>query len=776
MDDWFSLTEISAVVTNRFQKSGSLSWLNYIIFIQIFNMLKNVILSVIVIFNGMILCFFPVAAQLKYSEKDSIRIYDLLDEADMADLHGRIDFALQLTDSALELSRRKNFNRGMAFAWLKIADLKLKRDGANVLDTYYEKARTLAAPLKDNFLSGLIEIQQAQQMNRSGEHAQAENKCISALNYFLKTDSLDYQALTYNELGFLQERLGRFEDAARNYIRAITLFEKTGNDKEAANTLGNIAIVYYRMGSKEEALNMFKRSATVRAVINDVKGLASTYANIATVYLPINEDSAAKYYRLQIEYAKQSDEKIGIAQAYANRATLLVRQKKYSEALISEENAIRVFEDSGEKYKSAMRYISAALIHHYLNDSVRAEEHFGKAEDYGLALNSKPILENLFLQKSIFYQARNDYKKAHEFNTRYHLYKDSLITEKTRLKISELQIEYETEKKDNEIDRLKSADEIHMIEIERQAALLRGNKLEAQRREQEILLLVQEQKLKDDDIKLKEELLTRQALLVKTNEQQLKIAEQEHQLKEKELQHEKLLRRGALAALVLVMLIAIVLFSRYRLKRKLQEQQKILNIRDNISKDLHDEIGSTLTSINILSNLSQKAFSENPEQTKEMLQQISSQSKTIRQNMSDIVWALRPENDRIENLEVRMREFAVQTLESNDIQTRFDFDKELLDRTLAHEVRRDLLLIYKEAVNNIVKHARASKVNISFTRQSGHAVLSIKDNGIGVHNNDHPSSGTGTKTMNQRALAIGATLQICNREDGTLVEVRLPIP
>lgn len=739
-------------------------------------MLKNVIIFLIVILSGEILGTSGLNAQSVYSEEDSIAVYRLLDEADDADFNGNMDKAIGMVNKAVELSTKKNFPRGLAFAWLKIADLKLKKDGTAALNIYYDKARRLAAKLNDNFLFGLIEIQQAQQMNRSGEHAEAENKCISALNYFLKTDSLNYQALTYNELGFLQERLGRFEDAARNYIRAITLFEKIGNDKEAANTLGNIGIVYYRMSSKEEALNMFKRSATIRAVINDVKGLASTYANIATVYLPINEDSASKYYRLQIEYAKQSDEKISIAQAYANQATLLVRQKKYSEALISEENAIRVFEESGEKYKSSIRYISAAMIHHHLNDSVRAEEHFRKAEDYGLALNSKPILENLFLQKSIFYQARNDYKKAHEFNTRYHLYKDSLITEKTRLKISELQIEYETEKKDNEINRLKSADKIHMIEIERQAALLRGNKLEAQRQEQEILLLVQEQKLKDDDIKLKEELLTRQALLVKSNEQQLKIAEQDRQLKEKELQNEKLLRMGALAALVLVMLIAIVLFSRYKLKRKLQEQQKILNIRDNISKDLHDEIGSTLTSINILSTLSQKAFSENPEQAKEMLQQISSQSKTIQQNMSDIVWAMRPDNDRIENLEVRMREFAVQTLESNNIQTHFDFDKELLEKTLPHEVRRDLLLIYKEAVTNIVKHAGASKMNISFTEQSGYAILSIKDNGVGVHNSGHTSSGTGTKTMNQRALAIGGVLQISNHGNGTLVEVRLPIP
>ncbi len=228
--------------------------------------------------------------------------------------------------------------------------------------------------------------------------------------------------------------------------------------------------------------------------------------------------------------------------------------------------------------------------------------------------------------------------------------------------------------------------------------------------------------------------------------------------------------------MLLAIIIAFILFSRYKLKRKLQEQQKILAIRDNISKDLHDEIGSTLTSINILSNISQKAFAQDPAQAKDMLQQISDQTKTIQQNMSDIVWALRPENESIENFEVRMREFAVKTLEANNIHTIFQFDEELQGETLPQHARKDLLLIFKEAVSNVVKHANASRVEISLQKALNTAILCVQDNGIGIKGLGNFSSGTGTKTMEQRAAAIGASFEISRKDGGTLVKVSLPIP
>ena len=221
-------------------------------------------------------------------------------------------------------------------------------------------------------------------------------------------------------------------------------------------------------------------------------------------------------------------------------------------------------------------------------------------------------------------------------------------------------------------------------------------------------------------------------------------------------------------ALVAVCTGAVIYyFTQLRIKRIKEKFQ----LRNKIASDLHDEIGSTLTSINILSGVSQRAMDEQPLQAKEMLQQIATQSKTIQQNMSDIVWSIRPDNEKIENLVVRMREFAAQTLEPLNIDTNIAADDRLIERILPMPFRKDILLIYKEAINNIAKHANASAVKILLTKGKGHIVLKVADNGQWKGDN----SGTGTKTMQERATAMGGHVVVTSSEAGTQVLLTVPI-
>ena len=206
-------------------------------------------------------------------------------------------------------------------------------------------------------------------------------------------------------------------------------------------------------------------------------------------------------------------------------------------------------------------------------------------------------------------------------------------------------------------------------------------------------------------------------------------------------------------------------------ENKLKEL-KMQQIRNEISINLHDEIGSTLTSINILSTISEQAMDKEPIQAKEMIQKIAKQSKTIQQNMSDIVWSIRPENEKIENLLVRMREFCGQTLEPLQIKYTISADEDILYKILSMDMRKELLLIFKEAISNTVKHSGANEVIVYFTKNEKELIFTIADNGTWKGAN----SGTGTKSMQQRAAAIAATLSILNTESGTKVITTVPIP
>ncbi len=207
-------------------------------------------------------------------------------------------------------------------------------------------------------------------------------------------------------------------------------------------------------------------------------------------------------------------------------------------------------------------------------------------------------------------------------------------------------------------------------------------------------------------------------------------------------------------------------------QRRINRIKEKYQLRNRIASDLHDEIGSTLTSINILSNVSQQALEKQPQQAKELLQQISSQSKAIQQNMSDIVWSIRPDNEKIENLIVRIREYAAQTLEPLNIDTSIDADNSLIEKTLPMQHRKDILLICKEAINNIAKHANATSVKILINSEKNKISVSVNDNGKWKGNN----SGTGTKTMQERAKTLGGSLVITTTEAGTQIMLVVPIP
>jgi signal transduction histidine kinase len=221
----------------------------------------------------------------------------------------------------------------------------------------------------------------------------------------------------------------------------------------------------------------------------------------------------------------------------------------------------------------------------------------------------------------------------------------------------------------------------------------------------------------------------------------------------------------------LLSIASIIAAVYYFVQQKIRRIKEKYQLRNKIASDLHDEIGSTLTSISILSDVSQQAMEHRPIQAKEMLQQIASQSKTIQQNMSDIVWSIRPDNEKIENLVVRMREFAAQTLEPLNINTSITADDAIVNKILPMQYRKDILLIYKEAINNITKHANATTAKILLTGQKGKMVLSIADNGTWKNG----YTGTGTKTMQERATAIGGRLLITNTGPGTQILLTLPL-
>jgi signal transduction histidine kinase len=173
-------------------------------------------------------------------------------------------------------------------------------------------------------------------------------------------------------------------------------------------------------------------------------------------------------------------------------------------------------------------------------------------------------------------------------------------------------------------------------------------------------------------------------------------------------------------------------------------------VRQKVSRDLHDDIGSTLSTINILSVMARSKMKEDPEKALEYINKISDNSTRMMEAMDDIVWSIHPANDNLNKVLARMRSFATEVLEPKDIDLILHFDEALKDIHLDMEQRRDLFLLFKEAINNAAKYSQATEVRIDMHLESKTLELSVRDNGIGF-DVEKADSGNGLNNMQKRA-------------------------
>nr|HVZ25403.1 triple tyrosine motif-containing protein [Sediminibacterium sp.] len=229
---------------------------------------------------------------------------------------------------------------------------------------------------------------------------------------------------------------------------------------------------------------------------------------------------------------------------------------------------------------------------------------------------------------------------------------------------------------------------------------------------------------------------------------------------------------GWFIGLVLVSLSGIAYFiHRLRINRLLAVEK----VRNRVARDLHDDMGSTLSTINILSAMARTRMQSDPVKTQEYLGKISDNSQRMMEAMDDIVWSIKPSNDSMHKMTARMREFAVNLLEPKDIAIKFAVGDKIDELKLDMEARRDLFLVFKEAVNNAAKYAHAGWVSIRLEKLPGFLSLIVEDNGIGFAV-DSADNGNGLGNMRKRASALHGTLSIQSASgQGTRVSLLVPI-
>jgi signal transduction histidine kinase/ligand-binding sensor domain-containing protein len=219
---------------------------------------------------------------------------------------------------------------------------------------------------------------------------------------------------------------------------------------------------------------------------------------------------------------------------------------------------------------------------------------------------------------------------------------------------------------------------------------------------------------------------------------------------------------------------------RERVKSVLREAKEerlreLEQVRRRIAADLHDEIGSNLTRISLLSEVAQRKVGTSDKPVKQQLSSIAKLSREVVDSMSEIVWAINPHKDRLGDLSQRMRHFASDLLTARQIEFRFLAADLNRDVKVGANVRRECLLIFKEGVNNIVRHSCCTEVEIEFRAENNHLLMTLSDNGKGFDVVEQ-SDGHGLSSMRERTRALGGNLEVDSGHGrGTRLTLTIPL-
>ena len=224
------------------------------------------------------------------------------------------------------------------------------------------------------------------------------------------------------------------------------------------------------------------------------------------------------------------------------------------------------------------------------------------------------------------------------------------------------------------------------------------------------------------------------------------------------------------------LLIALYLVYRRRLakqKRVFEQQLALEQQRNKITADLHDDIGATLSSLQINSAVANRLMTKNPQEAQLILEKIENQSQNIADKIGDIIWSMKPGKDEFMTMSTRIKNFANDILGSTNINYKIKIEPEIDKKIIDMTVRKNIVLILKEAINNVAKYSKATQLEVVLEIEGNMLKIIVTDNGVGFD----PTivKGNGIVNMQKRVAVLGGSFSIISGEtSGTILSASIP--
>jgi two-component system sensor histidine kinase UhpB len=531
----------------------------------------------------------------------------------------------------------------------------------------------------------------------------------------------------YNGKGIHFNRVGRFEDALIQYENALELDHQVIGLDNIAGLYLNLSNVYKQMDDQKSYFDATYKALEVFEKTQNKTGLAFIYNSLGTAHYHMkNYEEAEKYLLKSMEYRKLLGDKRGEAMVYGNLGNVFMDMKEHEKAKEYLSLALEMNESLGLKELVGVQLYNLGKNYLEMENYELAIAHFQRSrivlQEAGANTFEAKILADLGKAQNMLAQEEDAYLSL----------KSATETAETQKKYSEA------------ITAFRNLKEYYQDQGKFEEALKAQTKEYAYRDSIGIGALQAQLR----------ELESKYALDLKENE--ISLLKTEQQLDRAELAKRKAYQNLIIAVLIFLTLMAGILVNKYRIVGRTKRLLEVEKLRNAIARDLHDDLGSTLSSIHILS---QMAMQNEDESNKNLFLKINTQTASMMDKLSDIVWSIHPNNDNLEQLLSKMQEFAAEILEPKGVTYHFEVGEDAESVKLDLEKRRNLFLIFKEALNNAAKYAESKHLDIKLNVEGGKLILMIKDDGKGF-DQKLIKKGNGLFNMHQRASMMGGNMVI----------------
>lgn len=595
---------------------------------------------------------------------------------------------------------------------------------------YFRKNISEADPHNTTLWTGLSKIRLAGVYSAIGEKESAKHYFDFARKYVEQhPDQLRARYQYFTGLGIHQNRYGHYFEALASYAEVEKMdIEVLGKRNLAGNYL-NMFNVYRRLGMVEEEFETLFKSLAIFEEIQHPVGLSYCYNALGNLYYDKKEyDKAEEYFMKSYDLRIVQEDKRGEAVVLGNLGNVMMDSGRFQEAIEAYRKAGEIHESFDFKDQWSNMQVNLGMVHLKQNQADSALFYFETARDLLLSHNENADKSKILTEMGKAYRMKNNFSQAER------KFKEALdkayahINPKARRYIYSELGELYSEKKDFE-SALTYTRLFHQVH----------------------------DSLDNADLKLKFQNLEAQYAFDK-KDAEITLLTTENELAQMELEKHQARQFSILLILILVVVIALFLINHYRMLNRTKRLLEIEKMRVNIAQDLHDDVGSVLSSIQIMSKVAQKQDLG----TKTVsLRKIEHQAAIMMDKLDDIVWSLKTTSENMNELVDKMKEFASELLEPLDIAIEFEGLKLLRAQNMDLERRKNLYLIFKEALNNAAKYSQCTTIMVSFLANGhpGTFQLIISDNGQGF-DMQKISKGNGLSHINKRAQKINGSLKI----------------